>query len=105
MENTEPRANTELGAVTLIGLTTGTLEIARLIGEASIDTPLASCSSTRVPEPVTPTAPTQQSGGISGPADFNRPHKDGAPWWDERGDGYYNLQLRGFLKGGLSLDR
>lgn len=29
-----------------------------------------------------PTAPTQQSGGISGPADFNRPHKDGAPWWD-----------------------
>jgi rare lipoprotein A len=43
---------------------------------------LASCSSTRAPEPVTPTAPIQQGGGISGPSDFNRPHKDGAPWWD-----------------------
>ena len=42
---------------------------------------LASCSSTRAPEPVTPTVPSHQ-GGISGPADFNRPHKDGAPWWD-----------------------
>src|SRR6185295_19893441 len=41
-----PRANTEFGAVTLIGLTTGTLEIARLIGASSIATPRASCSST-----------------------------------------------------------
>src|SRR3990167_692149 len=41
---------------------------------------LASCSSTRAPQPV---APVQQPGGaISGPGDFNRPHKDGAPWWD-----------------------
>ena len=34
-----------------------------------------------------------------------RPLENGAPWWDERGDGYYNLQLRGFLKGQLNLDR
>ena len=41
---------------------------------------LVSCSSTRAPQPV---APVQQPGGaISGPGDFNRPHKDGAPWWD-----------------------
>ena len=40
---------------------------------------LASCSSNRAPQPaVTP----GQSAGISGPDDFNRPHKDGAPWWD-----------------------
>src|SRR3990167_9072718 len=37
-----PSAKTELGAVILIGLTTGTLEMARLIGASSIDTPLAS---------------------------------------------------------------
>jgi rare lipoprotein A len=43
---------------------------------------LASCSSTRAPEPVMPTAPIKPGGAISGPADFNRPHKDGAPWWD-----------------------
>jgi rare lipoprotein A len=40
---------------------------------------LASCSSTRAPQPV---APVQKGGAISGPGDFNRPHKDGAPWWD-----------------------
>lgn len=40
---------------------------------------LASCSSKRAPQSVaTPSAPA----GISGPGDFNRPHKDGAPWWD-----------------------
>jgi hypothetical protein len=38
--------DTELGAVTLIGLTTGCEEMARLIGASSIDTPLASWSST-----------------------------------------------------------
>lgn len=43
---------------------------------------LASCSSTRAPEPLMPTAPIKPGDGISGPADFNRPHKDGAPWWD-----------------------
>jgi rare lipoprotein A len=40
---------------------------------------LASCTSTQKPPPV---QPVQQGGGISGPNDFNRPHKDGAPWWD-----------------------
>ncbi|MHA6495224.1 septal ring lytic transglycosylase RlpA family protein [Pseudomonas borbori] len=40
---------------------------------------LASCSSTRAPQPV---APVQAGGAISGPGDFNRPHRDGAPWWD-----------------------
>ncbi|HBX56630.1 septal ring lytic transglycosylase RlpA family protein [Pseudomonas sp. UBA2684] len=40
---------------------------------------LASCSSKRTPPP---SAPVQAGAGISGPADFNRPHKDGAPWWD-----------------------
>ncbi|TBU95813.1 septal ring lytic transglycosylase RlpA family protein [Phytopseudomonas dryadis] len=41
---------------------------------------LASCSSSRAP--TTASAPTPSGGSISGPADFNRPHKDGAPWWD-----------------------
>ncbi len=40
---------------------------------------LASCSSSRAPQPV---APIKPGGAISGPGDFNRPHKDGAPWWD-----------------------
>jgi rare lipoprotein A len=40
---------------------------------------LASCSSSRAPQPV---APIQAGSGVSGPDDFNRPHKDGAPWWD-----------------------
>src|SRR5450755_5107541 len=46
LEKAAPRANTEFGAVILIGLTTGCVEIARLIGCSSIETPLASCSST-----------------------------------------------------------
>src|SRR3990167_8354544 len=42
-----PSAKTELGAFTRIGLTTGALEMARLImGAFSTTTPLASCSST-----------------------------------------------------------
>ena len=44
--NALPRAKTEFGAVTLIGLTTGVPEIARLTGGSSMETPLASCSST-----------------------------------------------------------
>ena len=40
---------------------------------------LASCTSTRAPQPV---APVKPSAAISGPGDFSRPHKDGAPWWD-----------------------
>lgn len=40
---------------------------------------LASCSSKRAPQPAVVPG---QSTGISGPDDYNRPHKDGAPWWD-----------------------
>ncbi|MDA7088111.1 septal ring lytic transglycosylase RlpA family protein [Pseudomonas sp. SA3-5] len=40
---------------------------------------LASCTSTRAPQSV---APGKPSATISGPGDFSRPHKDGAPWWD-----------------------
>lgn len=40
---------------------------------------LASCSSGRAPQPV---ATPGQPSGISGPSDFNRPHRDGAPWWE-----------------------
>ncbi|WP_439859821.1 septal ring lytic transglycosylase RlpA family protein [Pseudomonas sp. MBLB4136] len=40
---------------------------------------LASCTSTRAPQSV---APVKPGGAISGPGDYNRPHKDGAPWWD-----------------------
>jgi rare lipoprotein A len=39
---------------------------------------LASCTSSRAPEPV----PAAQGGGISGPANYSQPHRDGAPWWD-----------------------
>ncbi|KIZ38035.1 septal ring lytic transglycosylase RlpA family protein [Stutzerimonas stutzeri] len=38
---------------------------------------LASCSSTP-----TPSSAPSKSTGISGPGDYSRPHKDGAPWWD-----------------------
>jgi rare lipoprotein A len=38
---------------------------------------LASCSSTPAPS-----SPPSKSAGTSGPGDYARPHKDGAPWWD-----------------------
>ena len=38
---------------------------------------LASCSSSRAPQPVQP-----GTGPISGPGDYARPHRDGSPWWD-----------------------
>ncbi|MGC4008693.1 MAG: septal ring lytic transglycosylase RlpA family protein, partial [Pseudomonas sp.] len=38
---------------------------------------LASCTGNRAPQPQ-----PQVSSGISGPYDYNRPHRDGAPWWD-----------------------
>ncbi len=37
---------------------------------------LASCTSSRAPEPVEP------GGTLSGPANYSQPHRDGAPWWD-----------------------
>ncbi|HLD66075.1 MAG TPA: septal ring lytic transglycosylase RlpA family protein [Pseudomonas sp.] len=40
---------------------------------------LASCSSQRTPKPV---APIKSGGAVSGPGDFSRPHRDGAPWWE-----------------------
>ncbi|WP_437882722.1 septal ring lytic transglycosylase RlpA family protein [Pseudomonas sp. LRF_L74] len=36
---------------------------------------LASCSSSRAPT-------VDSSAGASGQGDYNRPHRDGAPWWD-----------------------
>ncbi|WP_347505863.1 septal ring lytic transglycosylase RlpA family protein [Pseudomonas anguilliseptica] len=51
----------------------------KLAAYGSLALLLASCSSTRAPQPV---APVQPGGAISGPGDFSRPHKDGAPWWD-----------------------
>ncbi|HSX71041.1 MAG TPA: septal ring lytic transglycosylase RlpA family protein [Pseudomonas sp.] len=38
---------------------------------------MVSCSSNRAPQPVEP-----GSRPISGPSDYARPHRDGAPWWD-----------------------
>ncbi|QRY81231.1 septal ring lytic transglycosylase RlpA family protein [Pseudomonas sp. PDNC002] len=38
---------------------------------------LASCTGNRAPQPQ-----PQVNNGISGPYDYSRPHRDGAPWWD-----------------------
>ena len=40
---------------------------------------LASCASSRAPQPV---VVPQPGGGLSGPGNYSPPHKDGAPWWD-----------------------
>ncbi|MBF7730177.1 septal ring lytic transglycosylase RlpA family protein [Pseudomonas sp. N040] len=50
---------------------------ARLAALGLLGLLLASCTSSRAPEPVQP-----GSGGLSGPADYSQPHRDGAPWWD-----------------------
>src|SRR3990167_6095893 len=52
----------------------------KLAAAGSLALLLASCSSSRAPQPVAPVG--QPGGAISGPSEFNRPHKDGAPWWD-----------------------
>lgn len=44
---------------------------------AALGLTLVSCSSSRAPQPVEP-----GSQPMSGPQDYNRPHRDGAPWWD-----------------------
>ena len=44
---------------------------------AALATVLASCSSSRAPQPVQP-----GTGPLSGPGDYSRPHRDGSPWWD-----------------------
>ena len=51
----------------------------KLAAYGSLALLLASCASSRAPQPV---APIKPGAAISGPGDFNRPHKDGAPWWD-----------------------
>ena len=49
---------------------------ARLTALSLLGLLMASCTSSRAPEPVTP------SEQISGPANYAQPHRDGAPWWD-----------------------
>ncbi|MAX92832.1 MAG: septal ring lytic transglycosylase RlpA family lipoprotein [Pseudomonas sp.] len=51
---------------------------ARLLAVAAFAVLVVGCSS--APAPSSP-APAK-SAGISGPGDYSRPHKDGAPWWD-----------------------
>ncbi len=48
----------------------------KLIAFGALAIMLASCSSSRAPQP------TQTPTTVSGPGDFARPHRDGAPWWD-----------------------
>lgn len=50
----------------------------RLLAVATVAALLASCASNTATS--TRTAPAKP--GISGPGDYVRPHKDGAPWWD-----------------------
>lgn len=49
----------------------------RLLAVAAFAVLVVGCSSAPTPPP----APAK-SAGISGPGDYSRPHKDGAPWWD-----------------------
>ncbi|WP_019340037.1 septal ring lytic transglycosylase RlpA family protein [Stutzerimonas stutzeri] len=49
----------------------------RLLAVTAFAVLVVGCSSAPTPSP----APTK-SAGISGPDDYSRPHKDGAPWWD-----------------------
>lgn len=51
--------------------------VLRTLTATAIGLALASCSSSRAPQPVEP-----GSQPISGPMDYSRPHRDGAPWWD-----------------------
>ena len=49
----------------------------RMLAVAAAAVLVAGCSSAPAPQP----GPTKST-GISGPDDYSRPHKDGAPWWD-----------------------
>ncbi|MCQ4321900.1 septal ring lytic transglycosylase RlpA family protein [Stutzerimonas stutzeri] len=49
----------------------------RLLAVATVAVLVVGCSSAPTPSP----GPTKTA-GISGPGDYSRPHKDGAPWWD-----------------------
>ena len=52
-------------------------KLLRGLALATLGLTLVSCSSSRAPQPVAP-----GSQPMSGPQDYNRPHRDGAPWWD-----------------------
>jgi rare lipoprotein A len=48
----------------------------KLGATAALALVLVSCSHNRAPKPLPPTGP------ISGPGNYVKPHRDGAPWWD-----------------------
>jgi rare lipoprotein A len=50
----------------------------RLLAAAVAVVLVTACSSSPTPQSPAPTP----SAGISGPDEYSRPHKDGAPWWD-----------------------
>ncbi|WP_443218167.1 septal ring lytic transglycosylase RlpA family protein [Pseudomonas sp. Gutcm_11s] len=51
--------------------------VQRALTATALGLALVSCSNNRGPQPVEP-----GSQPISGPGDYSRPHRDGAPWWD-----------------------
>lgn len=57
-----------------------TLGYGRLLAAAVAVAIVAGCTSSPPPPTQTPAKPSGST--ISGPGDFTRPHKDGAPWWD-----------------------
>lgn len=48
----------------------------RSLAFAALGLALASCTTSK------PTPPVPAGGPVSGPGDYSRPHRDGAPWWD-----------------------
>lgn len=55
------------------------MPVLKLGATAALALVLVSCSHNRAPKPLPPIAP---SGQISGPGNYVKPHRDGAPWWD-----------------------
>ena len=51
----------------------------RVVASLGLALVLISCTHNRAPKPLPPTAP---NGQISGPGNYVKPHRDGAPWWD-----------------------
>ena len=52
------------------------MQALKLGATAALALVLVSCSHNRAPKPLPPTGP------ISGPGNYVKPHRDGAPWWD-----------------------
>jgi rare lipoprotein A len=52
------------------------MQALKLGASAALALVLVSCSHNRAPKPLPPTGP------ISGPGNYVKPHRDGAPWWD-----------------------